>query len=127
MSDDQDRLEFRSGLAPVSCNHIALAVIGAEHYDIGSRKSGIQQPLRHGLRCHRRAADGIGGIDFNQLFEDVVRILACDGIGVGCRADGLCAERAKNGNEGPKAGFVIQRLFPGEIFMEIGRKALMLS
>jgi hypothetical protein len=127
VSDDQDRLEFRSGLASVSCNHIALAVVGAEHDDIGARQSGIQQPLCHGLRCHRRAADGIGGIDFNQLFEDVVRILARDGIAVGCRADRLRAERAKNRNEGPNADFMIQGSFPGEIFMEIGGKAVMLS
>jgi len=62
-----------------------------EHDDIRFGKSGFQQPLRHGLRGHSRAADGVGGTDFDELLEDVVRILPRDGIALSSRANGLRA------------------------------------
>ena len=83
VTDDQNGARRRAGPSPIAGNQISLTVIGPEDDNIGCGKPSVEQSLRHGLRSRRGASDGIGGVDLDQLFENVVRHLAGGGILVG--------------------------------------------
>ncbi len=68
---------FEPGFAPVTGDHVPFAIVGSDDHDIGGGESRIEQSFRHCLRGHRRASDRIGGVDFNQLLEDVVGPCPC--------------------------------------------------
>src|SRR5580693_712343 len=73
MADEKER--FLGAGAVNARDHVALAVIRSEHQDVARGKAGIEQAFCHGVSGNRGAADGIGGIDFNELLEDVARKL----------------------------------------------------
>ena len=73
MADEQQRL-FRAR-AVNARHHVAFAVVRSQDLDIARRKTGIKQALGHRLRGNRGVANGIGGVDFNQLLENVARKL----------------------------------------------------
>ena len=54
---------------------IAFALIRAEHLDVARGKTGVEQALGHRVGGNGGAANRIGGIDFNELLENVVREL----------------------------------------------------
>ena len=66
----------RTGLClPVPCRRATIFFLrsfGPEHLHVAAGKSGIAEPLRHGLRGGGDAAHRIGGVDLDQLFENVV-------------------------------------------------------
>jgi hypothetical protein len=51
---------------------IFLAIVGPEDMEIALGKPGIAEALRHGLGRRGDVADRIGGVDFDQLLEEVV-------------------------------------------------------
>ena len=53
-------------------DEIAFAIVGAEDLDVGGRKAGVEQTLGHGFGGDGGAADGVGGVDLDELLEDVV-------------------------------------------------------
>src|SRR5437879_562213 len=91
MREDDDRTPppARAGAA-VAGHEVAVLRIGAEqHAHVGRRESGGEEPLRHGAGGARRVPQRVGGIDLDQLAEDVARRLA-----VGGRAPRLRGRRA---------------------------------
>jgi hypothetical protein len=54
---------------------VLFPVVRANHLDIGICKPGLAQPLRHGLCGGRHISDRVGGVDLDQLFQDVAREL----------------------------------------------------
>ena len=85
MADQQDR-PARAGAAQPR-DQIPLARIGAQDFRVARGKSGVAQALRHGFGGGGRAANRIGGVDFDELLEYVARELLR-------RVIGLRAERA---------------------------------
>ena len=47
--------------------------LGPEDLDIVGGKSGVAQALGHGFGGGRGAADGVGGVDFDELPENAAR------------------------------------------------------
>ena len=81
MADEQDRLVRARSMQPHDNVFLAVAfvaVIGArpEHMNVAVRKSSVAKALRHGFSGGGHAADRIGGVDFDQLFENVERKFA---------------------------------------------------
>ena len=68
--NQQNRLVFPRPAQPH--HQILLPVIRTQELHVGLAKSRIAKTLRHRLRSRRHAAHRVGGIDLNQLFEDVV-------------------------------------------------------
>ena len=67
-----DKENWLSPARPMNARyHVALAFIGAEDEDIFFGKPGVQQTLRHGFCGNCRIAHGIGGVDFDELLEDI--------------------------------------------------------
>ena len=89
MTDDQDRLQARGPCSAISRHHIALAVVGSQHFDVFGGEPGGEQPLGHRFGCDSGATNRIGGIDFDELLKDVVRQLA------GCFIQRRSSERAQ--------------------------------
>ena len=56
-------------------HHVPFAVVRSQDLHVARWKTGIEQALGHGVCGNRGAADGIGGVDFNQLLENVARKL----------------------------------------------------
>ena len=56
-------------------HQILFAIIGAADVEITVGKSGVAESLRHGFGGRTDIADRVGGIDFDELFEDVMREL----------------------------------------------------
>src|SRR5260370_19079089 len=50
-------------------------MLGTEDVNVGLGESCIAKALRHSLGSRSHAARGVGGIDLDQLLEDVVRDL----------------------------------------------------
>ncbi len=112
VSDDQDRFQFRTCLAAISGHHVALAIVGPQHDHVRLGKSRIEQTLRHGLSGHGGAAHRIGGVDFDELFEDVVRVLARNRVELRIRRGGsVCAQAAKNRGGGAGEDTIFQEIF----------------
>ncbi len=76
MTDDENRPQRLTPLAAIAGDQVALPLIGSHDSDVGRGESGIEQSLRHRLRRYGGTSDRIGGIDLDQLLEDVVRHLA---------------------------------------------------
>jgi hypothetical protein len=58
---------------PLPTHHqVSLALLGSDHDHIAGGEAGGAKSLRHGLRRRRDVAHGIGGVDLDQLLEDVV-------------------------------------------------------
>ena len=70
MREQQNRLT--RACATITDYEVAFAWIGAEDLDVFSRKARRLQPRRHRFGSFGAIADGIGGVDFDELFEDVV-------------------------------------------------------
>jgi hypothetical protein len=65
--------------------------------------------LRHGAGRHRRAADGIRGVDLDQLLEDVMRHVAGGLLALGSTGPrGLRGEGCQNEDRRQQAMTVIQ-------------------
>ena len=87
MADEENGLLF--AIAFIAQNEVLLAVIGTAKKHIFFRKPGVQEALLHGERRSRDTSDGVSGVDFYQLLEDVV----CQGFGGSVwRRLGLCDE-----------------------------------
>src|SRR5579862_3950861 len=69
MADHQDRA-VGSGAAKAR-DHIFATDAWAEDLDVARGNSGVAEALGHGFAGGGRAADGIGGVDFDELAEDV--------------------------------------------------------
>ena len=76
--DEQYRPQLRIRFAPVAGDHVALAVVGPHDHDVGLGKSCVQQAPRPRPGGDRGTSARIGGIDFAQLIDDVVRPLPGD-------------------------------------------------
>ena len=63
---------LRAG-APKPRHEVALRRCRADHLDVGRRQAGLAQASRNGLGRRRRRAVLVGGIDADQLAEDVAR------------------------------------------------------
>jgi len=99
MPDEQ----HRPVLARAAQTHhqVLLALVGSGHDDVRRRKAGGEKALRHGLRGRRDVARGIGGVDPDQLPEELVCQLVGGGIrrlGAAVRG-GRCA-RHQGGEQG---------------------------
>ena len=77
----------------ITDDQILLAIIRASDVEIAFREAGVAEPLRYGLGGGGHIADRICGVDFDQLFENVVGKLLGGvvnlGVGFGdeqCRA-----------------------------------------
>ena len=70
--NDQDRSKRRAGAPAIPCNHIALALVGPKHDDIGSRKASLQQPFSHSLCGNCGAPHRVGRINLDKLLKNVV-------------------------------------------------------
>ena len=110
MSDNQNGFQFRPCRAAISRHHVALAIIRTQHNHVRLRKSCIEQPLRHGLRRHGGAADRIGGVDFNELLENVMRVLARSRIDLRNRGR-MCAQAEKNRGNAAGSNTIFQEMF----------------
>ncbi len=71
----------------IAHDQIFLAIIRACDVEIGIREAGVAEALRHGFGGGGHIADGICGVDFDQLLENVVGELLGGvvnlGIGIG--------------------------------------------
>jgi hypothetical protein len=56
-------------------DEIFLPIIGSRNLDIALGEACVTQTFGHGFRGGRHVANGIGGVDLNELLEDVVRQL----------------------------------------------------
>ena len=93
MTDQQDGF-LRA--APVEAyDQIFLAIIGTENVKVALDKSRIAETLSHGLGGDGYAAYGVGGIDLNQLLEDVVRELFCGIVNLRLRRPSENQEKQK--------------------------------
>ena len=70
MADEENRF-LRAGAANAR-DQVAFARIRAEDVNVVGGKTGVEKALGHGVGGNRRTADRIGGIDFDQLLENVV-------------------------------------------------------
>ena len=57
-------------------HQVALTIVRPEDEHIFLGEPGVEQALRHRLCGNRCTAHGIGGVDFNELLEDVARELS---------------------------------------------------
>ena len=81
VADEEDRL-LAAG-AVITHDKILLAIIGAEQLHVRGGKAGVKKSLLHGFRRVGDAADGIGGVDFDELAKDVHRLFVVGAIGLG--------------------------------------------
>jgi hypothetical protein len=70
MADEQQRLVVATAVEPH--DQILLAVVGAEDVEVALGESGVTETLRHGLGGGRHVPHGVGSVDLDQLFENVV-------------------------------------------------------
>ena len=70
VTDKQDGLVLSGAVQ--ARDHVLLAVVGANDLDVTGGEPGVAETLRHRLGGGGHIADRIGGIDFDQLLEDVV-------------------------------------------------------
>ena len=54
--------------------------LGPSEDEVGGGEAGVEQALAHGLGGGGDGADGVRGVDLDELLEDVVRELAGGGI-----------------------------------------------
>src|SRR5580658_2640573 len=87
MTNQQQRLVLSRSVEPH--DQILFAIIGTENPKVGLGESRITKALRHRLGSRRHAAHGIGGVNLDQLLEDVVREFA----------GGVVDLRLRRGNE----------------------------
>ena len=73
--EEQERFATARARAVVSDDDVALIGPRAALEDVGLRKPRVAESLRHRIRRDGRAADGVDGVDLDQLFVDVVREL----------------------------------------------------
>ena len=78
MPDEQHRPVLAR--AAQTYHQVLLALLGSGHDDVRRRKAGGEKALRHGLGGRRDVARGIGGVDRDQLPEDLVCQLVGGGI-----------------------------------------------
>ena len=69
----------------IAHHDIFLAIIRSANVDVRVRKSGFMETLRHRLGRGAHVTYRIGGVDFNQLLEDVVGELIRGVIKLGIR------------------------------------------
>ena len=99
MADEEDGARLRRA---AQANHqVALARDGGQHLDIAGGKSGGAEAGGHGFGGARVVARGIGGIDFDQLFEDLAGQFLVGRLG---------AERHQREKDSEKAHTVIMPL-----------------
>ena len=70
VADEQDR--FVLAAAMEAHHQVFLAVVRSENVKIALRKAGVPETLRHRLRSRGHVAHRVRGVDFDQLFEDVM-------------------------------------------------------
>jgi hypothetical protein len=78
MADQKDRFALAGAAKPR--DHVAFAVVGAEHHNVARGESGVLEALGHCFGCDGGTANRIGRVDFDELLEDVARKLA-GGVG----------------------------------------------
>ena len=94
MADEQDGL--LAACAVVAHDEVLLAVVGAEQLHVRGGKAGVEETLLHGFGRGGDAADRVGGVDLDELAEDI------DGFFVDwrpvawVRARGASIEQVKN-------------------------------
>ncbi len=97
MADDEERREGTAGSAAIMDDKVHLARVGTGEDKVGGRKAGVEEALAHGLSGGGDAANGIGGVNLDELLEDVVGELPGGGIerllGGQMRAEGRDGER----------------------------------
>ena len=98
VADDENRPLRGTRLSMIARDQIALPVVGSHDDDVGCGESGVEQALRHRLRCDGGTSDRVRGVDLDQLFEDVVRALLLSLRAFRC-SEGLQADRHQQGAE----------------------------
>src|SRR5439155_6756270 len=71
--DEKNGLAF-SGAAKTS-DEIFLAFVGTGYFNVVVGETSVAQAFGHGLGSCRDVANGIGGVDFNKLLENIARQL----------------------------------------------------
>ena len=66
------RMGLRAAGSVQARHQVALAVVRAEHLHVARGKAGVEQALGHGFGRDGGAAHRIGGVDFDELLENVV-------------------------------------------------------
>src|SRR5579864_717136 len=97
MANEQDR-PVSAGAAQ-SRDQISLARVRTENLCITRRESSVAEALSHGFSGERGAANRIGGIDFDELFENFAR----ESLGriISLRAKHHTGETEENGKREP--------------------------
>ena len=91
-------LSRRTGSA-VADNEIHLARIRPDQMHVVCRESCIKKALLHGLRGGRHVALGrVGGVDFDELLEDLACFCAFGGRSGGQRTLGKCGQEKEDGS-----------------------------
>jgi hypothetical protein len=75
MADRENRFA-RTGAVEAG-DEISLSGIRAAEEDVALGVASVAQAFGHGFGRDGGIADGIGGVDFDELFENVVRELIC--------------------------------------------------
>jgi hypothetical protein len=78
---------------------ILLTVVWSENVNVALGKSGVPKALCHGLGRRRNAADRIGRVDLDELFENVMRKTVTGFIGLHGGLGMDIDNNAKNANE----------------------------
>ena len=76
MAEDEHGFEGASGTAAKARHQVSFARVRSEDDDVGWGEAGVEEALAHGFSDCSGAPDGVGGVDLDELLEDIVGELA---------------------------------------------------